>query len=73
MSGTSEAGAGSTTAGPEGLPGATPAPAPLDRSSALAEGAPGIPLKFVYWALGAVLVLSLGGLIGEHVDRKSVV
>jgi cytochrome oxidase Cu insertion factor (SCO1/SenC/PrrC family) len=67
VSGTSEAGAGSTTAGPEGLPGATPAPAPLDRSSALAEGAPGIPLKFVYWALGAVLVLSLGGLIGEHV------
>jgi cytochrome oxidase Cu insertion factor (SCO1/SenC/PrrC family) len=67
VSGTSEAEAGSTAAAPEALSGATPAPAPLDRSSALAEGAPGIPLKFVYWALGAVLVLSLGGLIGEHV------
>lgn len=67
MSETSEAEAGSTPAPPEGLTGPTPAPAPLDRSAALAEGAPGIPLKFVYWALGVVLVLSLGGLIGEHV------
>ena len=38
----------------------------IDRAAALAEGAPGIPLKFVYWALGVVLVLSLGGLVGEH-------
>ena len=42
------------------------APAPIDRSAALTEGAPGIPLKFVYWGLGVVLVLSLGGLVGEH-------
>ena len=40
---------------------------PLDRAAALAEGAPGIPAKFVFWVLGAVLVLSLGGLLGEHV------
>ena len=38
----------------------------LDRSAALAEGAPGIPANFVFWALGVVLVLSLGGLLGEH-------
>jgi len=35
-------------------------PCAIDRrSAALAEGAPGIPLKFVYWGLGVVLVLSL--------------
>ncbi len=39
---------------------------PIDRAAALAEGAPGIPVKFVYWALGVVLVVSLGGLLGEH-------
>ena len=44
----------------------SPPHAPIDRSAAFAEGAPGIPLKFVYWGLGVVLVLSLGGLIGEH-------
>ncbi len=38
----------------------------LDRSAALAEGAPGVPANFVFWALGIVLVLSLGGLLGEH-------
>jgi len=62
----SESEARDTPAPPDGCSGATPAVAPLDRSAALAEGAPGIPLKFVYWALGVVLVLSLGGLIGEH-------
>jgi cytochrome oxidase Cu insertion factor (SCO1/SenC/PrrC family) len=39
---------------------------PLDRSAALAEGAPSIPPNFIFWALGIVLVLSLGGLLGEH-------
>ena len=39
---------------------------PLDRRAALAQGAPGIPANFVFWVLGAVLVLSLGGLVGEH-------
>jgi len=44
-----------------------PAPSPpIDRAAALAEGAPGIPPKFVYWALGVVLVVSLGGFLGEH-------
>lgn len=38
----------------------------LDRAAALAEGAPGIPANFIFWALGIVLVLSLGGLLGEH-------
>ena len=50
----------------EGSAAAAAARGPIDRSAALAEGAPGIPLKFVYWGLGVVLVLSLGGLIGEH-------
>ncbi len=39
----------------------------IDRVAALAEGAPGIPAKFVYWVLGIALVVSLGGLLGEHV------
>ena len=65
MSGASEAEATSSPPPPEGQTAAT-APAPIDRSAALAEGPPGIPLKFVYWGLGVVLVLSLGGLIGEH-------
>ncbi len=39
---------------------------PIDRAAALAEGAPGIPPKFVYWALGVVLVVSLGGFLGER-------
>ena len=43
---------------------AEPAAPPIDRAAALAEGAPGIPAKFVYWVLGVVLVLSLGGLLG---------
>ncbi len=38
----------------------------VDRSAALAEGAPGIPPNFIFWALGVVLVLSLGGLLAEH-------
>jgi cytochrome oxidase Cu insertion factor (SCO1/SenC/PrrC family) len=47
-------------------PGPGPMVAPIDRAAALAEGAPGIPAKFVYWALAVVLVVSLGGLVGEH-------
>ena len=39
---------------------------PVDRAAALAEGAPGIPAKFVVWTLGIALVVSLGGLVGEH-------
>jgi len=65
MSDTSGAEAGSASPPTEEWTGAT-RPVPIDRSAALAEGAPGIPLKFVYWGLGVVLVLSLGGLIGEH-------
>ena len=38
----------------------------IDRAAALAEGAPGVPAKFVYWVLGVALVVSLGGLLGEH-------
>jgi protein SCO1 len=67
---TSEAEAGGVSPRTEGSSGPTPR-APIDRSAALAEGAPGIPLKFVYWGLGIVLVLSLGGLIGEHLFSSS--
>ena len=38
----------------------------VDRAAALAAGTPGIPRKFVYWVLAAAGVLSLGGLVGEH-------
>jgi cytochrome oxidase Cu insertion factor (SCO1/SenC/PrrC family) len=61
-----------TDAGPAPTPDAAPdqsagpSAAPIDRAAALAEGAPGIPVKFVYWVLGVVLVVSLGGLLGEH-------
>jgi len=40
---------------------------PADRASALAQGAPAIPSTFVFWVLGVILVLSVGGLVGEHV------
>jgi cytochrome oxidase Cu insertion factor (SCO1/SenC/PrrC family) len=39
----------------------------VDRAAALAEGAPGIPTRFVWWVLAGALVLCIGGLIGEHV------
>jgi cytochrome oxidase Cu insertion factor (SCO1/SenC/PrrC family) len=39
---------------------------PIDRAAALAAGAPGVPRKFAYWVLAAAVVLSLGGLLGEH-------
>lgn len=38
----------------------------VDRAAALAAGTPGIPRKFIYWLLAAAGVLSLGGLVGEH-------
>ncbi len=40
---------------------------PADRASALAQGGPTIPPNFVFWVLGVILVLSVGGLVGEHV------
>jgi cytochrome oxidase Cu insertion factor (SCO1/SenC/PrrC family) len=49
----------------------TPASQEIDRAAALAEGAPGIPTQFIWWVLGAVLVLSLGGFIGEHLFSAS--
>ena len=55
----SEAEAGSAPRPPRTV-GSRSATPPIDRSAALAEGAPGIPLKFVYWGLGVVLVLSWG-------------
>jgi cytochrome oxidase Cu insertion factor (SCO1/SenC/PrrC family) len=46
-------------------------PAEIDRAAALAEGAPGIPTQFIWWVLGVVLVLSLGGFVGEHLFSAS--
>jgi cytochrome oxidase Cu insertion factor (SCO1/SenC/PrrC family) len=43
----------------------------VDRAAALAEGAPGVPTNFIFWVLGVVLVLSLGGLLGEHLFSSS--
>jgi cytochrome oxidase Cu insertion factor (SCO1/SenC/PrrC family) len=39
---------------------------PIDRAAALKEGPPGIPPNFIFWVLGAILVLSVGGLVAEH-------
>ncbi len=47
-------------------PGTALTTPPIDRAAALAEGAPGIPAKFVFWALAVILIVSLGGLLGEH-------
>jgi cytochrome oxidase Cu insertion factor (SCO1/SenC/PrrC family) len=64
-------GTGGTPAREDVVPhsGLVPDPASqrVDRAAALAQGAPGIPPKFVFWALAVVLVVSLGGLLGEHV------
>jgi protein SCO1/2 len=58
---------GEAPVAPEVVDGAAPeGGAPIDRSAALAAGAPKVPANFIWWILGAVLVLSLGGLIGEH-------
>ncbi len=39
---------------------------PIDRAAALEEGPPGIPPNFIFWVLGAILVLSVGGLLAER-------
>ncbi len=54
--------------GPEVTSNSAPAgvASSIDRAAALEKGAPGVPPNFVYWVLGAVLVLSLGGLLAEH-------
>ena len=46
---------------------AASAPPAIDRAAALEEGSPGIPSRFIWWVLGAVLVLSLGGLLAERI------
>ena len=51
---------------PAGDTGSAPGAPPVDRAAALAEGTPPIPANFVFWALGVILLLSLGGLVGEH-------
>jgi protein SCO1/2 len=66
MTGLSEADGDLAPPSPDPVPDGRSTP-PIDRAAALAEGAPGVPAKFVFWALGVVLVVSLGGLIGEHV------
>jgi cytochrome oxidase Cu insertion factor (SCO1/SenC/PrrC family) len=45
---------------------AATAPEPIDRAAALEKGPPGIPSNFIFWVLGAILVLSVGGLVAEH-------
>ncbi len=69
MSGPVETEGGSPSAGLGGRAAdASPAVAPaVDRAAALKEGSPGIPSRFIWWVLAAVLVLSLGGLVGERV------
>ena len=51
--------------------GRAPEPPPIDRAAALAEGAPGIPTQFIWWVLGVVLAVSLGGLLAEHLFSSS--
>ena len=38
----------------------------VDRSAALAAGAPGVPVRFVWWLVAGALVLTVAGLLGEH-------
>jgi cytochrome oxidase Cu insertion factor (SCO1/SenC/PrrC family) len=69
MSGPNETRSGAASPSTDALPGQDPGTEarPIDRAAALAKGAPGIPAKFVFWVLGVVLVVSLGGLVGERV------
>ena len=67
--GTEGAKAGAPPSGPDA--DTAPSSSAIDRSAALAGGAPGIPTQFVWWVLGVVLVLSLGGLLGEHLFSSS--
>ena len=39
---------------------------PVDRAAAFAETTPPVPRTFIYWVLGAVAVLGLGGLLIDH-------
>ena len=75
MSGRTETGGDDPRAGAPVPVGSGLGPSPLtpgvDRSAALAEGAPGIPAQFVWWVLGVVLVLSLGGFVAEHLFSSS--
>ena len=66
MSGTTESDAAEVGAADSAGPEPPPEPA-VDRAAALAEGAPGIPTRFVWWVLAGALVLCIGGLVGEHV------
>jgi cytochrome oxidase Cu insertion factor (SCO1/SenC/PrrC family) len=68
MSGTLESGGGDLQTDSDAGSDATPeSAAAADRAAALAEGAPGIPARFVWWVLAGALVLCIGGLIGEHI------
>lgn len=69
MSGPVETDGGAPAARPEGgdADDAVPVPPTVDRAAALKEGSPGIPSRFIWWVLGVVLVLSLGGLVAERV------
>lgn len=73
MSGSVETGGGKPDAPPGTGPDAGRAPEPpaIDRAAALAEGAPGIPTQFIWWVLGVILVVSLGGLLAEHLFSSS--
>jgi cytochrome oxidase Cu insertion factor (SCO1/SenC/PrrC family) len=67
MSETLESGGQGVQANPGDVPTGGATASPVDRAAALAEGAPGIPARFLWWVLAGALVLCLGGLIGEHV------
>lgn len=69
MSGPVETEGGSPGTGLGNSAGHNEAPAPpaIDRASALKEGAPVVPSRFIWWVLGAILVLSLGGLAAERI------
>ncbi len=43
----------------------------VDRAAAFADTTPVVPRNFVYWILGAVAVLGLGGLLAEHLVSSS--
>ena len=65
---------GSKPDAPPGTPpdaGRVPETPAIDRAAALAEGAPGIPTQFIWWVLGVVLAVSLGGLLAEHLFSSS--
>lgn len=73
MSGSTGTEGGKPVASPGTGPGPDTAPGSpaIDRTAALAEGAPGISANFVWWVLGVVLVLSLGGFVAERLFSSS--